>query len=105
MGTGPVVGRGTDGEHTVKGSPPVRAAMTDATVVDAGEHDAEDLLGRLHDGERLVVRADVLGRSQEVTLRFDGETYYCDTPTTLHKHETAEEMAECMRKYGYVDDT
>ena len=79
--------------------------MSDATVVDAGEHDAEELLGRLRDGERLVVRADVLGRAQEVTLRFDGQTYYCDTPTTLHKHETAEEMAECMRHHGYVDDT
>ena len=78
--------------------------MSDATVVEAGEYDAEALLGQLHDGERLVIRADVLGGSQEVTLRYDGETYYCDTPTTLHKHDTAAEMAECMRHYGYVSD-
>ena len=78
--------------------------MSDATVVDAGEFDTEALLGRLRDGERLVVRADVLGGSQEVTLRYDGEMYYCETPTTLHKHDTAEEMAACMRHYGYVSD-
>jgi hemin uptake protein HemP len=78
--------------------------MTDATVIDAGEYDAEALLDRLRDAERLVVQADVLGGSQEVTLRYDGETYYCDTPTRLHKHDTAEEMAECMRHYGYVSD-
>ena len=27
-----------------------------------------------------------------------------DTPTTLHKHDTPEEMVECMRHYGYVRD-
>jgi hemin uptake protein HemP len=79
--------------------------MRDSTEVEAGEHDAEKLLTLLRAGERLVVQAEVLGGSQEVTLRFDGETYYCDTPTTLHKHDSAEEMAECMRQYGYVDDT
>lgn len=79
--------------------------MSGPHVVEAGEHDAETLLERLREDERLVVRADVLGSPEELTLRFDGETYYCDTPTTLHKHETPEEMAECMRHYGYVRDT
>ncbi len=79
--------------------------MGGPTVVEAGEHTADELLDRLRDGERLVVRTDVLGSPEELTLRFDGETYYCDTPTTLHKHDTAAEMAECMRHYGYVGDT
>ncbi|WP_254839458.1 hypothetical protein [Natronomonas marina] len=78
--------------------------MSGPTVVEAGEHDTEELLERLRQRERLVVRTDVLGSPEEMTLRFDGETYYCDTPTTLHKHDTPEEMAECMRHYGYVRD-
>lgn len=78
--------------------------MTDPSVVDAGEYSAEELLSRLRDGERLVVRADVLGTPEELTLRYDGEFYYCDSPTTLHKHETEAEMVECMRTYGYVND-
>jgi hypothetical protein len=76
--------------------------MSGPTVIEAGDHGTEELLNRLRDRERLVVRADVLGSTEEMTLRFDGETYYCDTPTTLHKHDTAEEMAKCMRQYGYV---
>ena len=55
-------------------------------------------------GSGYIVRADVLGSAEEMTLRFDGETFYCDTPTTLHKHDTPEEMVECMRQYGYVSD-
>jgi HEPN domain-containing protein len=78
--------------------------MSGPTVVEAGAHDADELLARLRAGERLVVKADVMGSERELTLRYDGETYYCDTPTRLHKHETAEEMVECMREYGYVSD-
>ena len=39
----------------------------------------------------------------EVTLRHDGDVYYCDTPTTLHKHESSDEMRECLDEQGYVD--
>lgn len=78
--------------------------MSGPTVVDAGEYDSEELLSRLRDGERLLVRADVLGSTEELTLRYDGEFYYCDSPTTLHKHETEAGMVECMRNYGYVND-
>lgn len=78
--------------------------MDDPSIVEAGEHTAEDLLEKLHDGQRLVVRKDVLGSEQEITLRYDGSVYYCDTPTTLHEHETPEEMMNCMRNQGYVSD-
>jgi hypothetical protein len=37
----------------------------------------------------------------EITLRHDGETYYCDTPTRLHKHQSTEEMRECLERQGY----
>ena len=78
--------------------------MSGPTVVEAGEYDSEELLDRLREEERLVVRTEVLGAAEELTLRFDGETYYCDTPTTLHKHDTPEGMMECMRHHGYVRD-
>lgn len=78
--------------------------MSDQTVVEAGEYTSEELLAKLEDGERLVVRTRVLGSEEELTLRFDGETYYCDSPTTLHKHEDRDEMRTCMEHYGYVRD-
>lgn len=78
--------------------------MGTPTVVDAGQYTATELLSRLEEGERLVIRAEVLGAPEELTLRFDGQTYYCDTPTTLHKHDDPEEMMACMRKFGYVSD-
>lgn len=73
-----------------------------ATVVDAGEHTGEELLSWLLEGRRVVVRTTVLGNPAEATLRFDGDTYYCDTPTTLHKHAERADMAACLEKHGYT---
>jgi hypothetical protein len=75
--------------------------MSDPLVVNAGEYGTEALLERLEGGQRVVVRTEFLGSEHEVTLRHDGETYYCDTPTTLHKHETADGMRECLETQGY----
>ena len=73
-------------------------------TVEAGEYSPDELLERLEDGERIVLTTTFLGEQHEVTLRYDGETYYCDTPTRLHKHPTAEEMRTCMVKNGYAAD-
>lgn len=73
-------------------------------TVDAGELGTEELLAQLQEGERVVVRTSFLGSEKRVTLRFDGETFYCDTPTTLHKHETADDMRACIREQGYTHD-
>jgi hemin uptake protein HemP len=75
--------------------------MTDTLVVDAGEMDTEELLETLESGRRVVVRTEFLGGEHEVTLRHDGETYYCDTPTRLHKHDTPEGMRSCLEEQGY----
>lgn len=75
--------------------------MTEALVVDAGELGVEELLEAIESGERVVVRTEFLGNEHQVTLRHDGEVYYCDTPTRLHKHETAEEMRTCLQNQGY----
>jgi hypothetical protein len=69
--------------------------------VDAGDLTVEEILDALRDGRRVVVRTELLG-GHEVTLRHDGTTFYCDTPTTLHKHDDETEMRECIERMGYA---
>jgi hypothetical protein len=75
--------------------------MPDPLVVDAGELDAEELLETLKGERRVVVRTEFLGSEHEVTLRWDGETFYCDTPTRLHRHDDETEMRTCLENQGY----
>jgi hypothetical protein len=69
--------------------------------IEPGELTAGEILDALDDGQRIVVRLEMLGGVHEVTLRYDGGTYYCDTPTTLHKHGDPDEMRTCIRNMGY----
>ncbi|WP_255198352.1 hypothetical protein [Halorarius litoreus] len=73
-----------------------------AITVDAGEFELDELMARLKDGERVIVRTEFLGDIREVALRFDGETFYCDTPTRLHKHAEEAEMRACIERQGYA---
>jgi hypothetical protein len=75
--------------------------MGEQITVDAGEYDTEAVLEALRAGDRVLVRTDFAGSTHEVVLRFDGETYYCDTPTTLHRHETEDGMRTCLEDQGY----
>jgi hemin uptake protein HemP len=75
--------------------------MAGLTRIEPGELSAEEIIDRLHAGDRVVIERELLGGVHEVTLRFDGETYYCDTPTTLHRHETPEGMRACLDKQRY----
>lgn len=72
-----------------------------ALVVTAGERSVDELLDALEAGRRVVVRTKFLGSEHEVTLRRDGDVFYCDTPTRLHKHEDRDEMRECLLEQGY----
>jgi len=69
----------------------------------AGELDTETILDALAEGQRVVLETELLGSAHQVTLRHDGETYYCDTPTTLHKHDTVDGMRHCIEEQGYVE--
>jgi hemin uptake protein HemP len=73
-------------------------------TIEAGEMTASEIIDALDDGRRIVVRADLFGSEREMTLRHDGETYYCDTPTRLHKHADEEDMRACIEKMGYGKD-
>lgn len=76
--------------------------MTDGSLrVQPGELTVDEILERLHAGERIVIERELLGTVHEVTLRFDGGTYYCDTPTTLHRHDTTEAMRACLEEQRY----
>ncbi|MFB6123794.1 MAG: hypothetical protein ABEJ78_10090 [Haloferacaceae archaeon] len=76
--------------------------MTDPLCVAAGELTADEILDALNEGRRVVVRTEMLGGEHDVTLRHDGTTYYCDTPTTLHKHDEESEMRTCIDRMGYA---
>lgn len=77
--------------------------MPDPLVIEAGELSVEEMMTALEDGQRVIVRTEFLGSEHEVTLRYSGEIYYCDTPARLHKHTTADEMQECLRNQGYAE--
>jgi hemin uptake protein HemP len=67
----------------------------------AGELTVEEILDALREGRRVVVETEMLGGTYEITLRHDGTTFYCDTPTTLHKHDTEDGMRTCISRMGY----
>ena len=75
--------------------------MAEPLRAEAGELSAEEILAALTEGRRVVVETEMLGSPHEVTLRHDGTTYYCDTPTTLHKHSDEDEMRACIEQMGY----
>lgn len=76
--------------------------MPDPLVIEAGEMAVEEMMAALEDGRRIVVRTEFLGSEHEVTLRYNNEIYYCDTPARLHKHTCPDEMAQCLRNQGYA---
>lgn len=73
--------------------------------IEAGELTADEILAALEEGRRIVVTADLFGSRREMTLRHDGETFYCDTPTRLHKHADEAEMRACIERMGYGRET
>ncbi|MFC7113902.1 hypothetical protein ACFQH2_01400 [Natronoarchaeum sp. GCM10025703] len=78
--------------------------MSEPLRVASGELSMDELVATLNEGQRVIVETEMLGSTYDVTLRFDGGTYYCDTPTTLHKHDDEAEMRECIRRFGYSTD-
>ncbi|ELY64096.1 hypothetical protein [Natronococcus jeotgali] len=75
--------------------------MADPLRIEAGDLEADAILEAIEEGRHVVVTTTTLGDEHEVTLRYDGSVYYCDTPTRLHRHESAREMRTCIRNMGY----
>ena len=76
--------------------------MAEPLRIESGELTADEILDELRSGRRIVVSVEMLGGIHEVTLRHDGSTFYCDTPTTLHKHEDEDGMRTCVLNMGYA---
>ncbi|MDS0475964.1 hypothetical protein [Natrinema sp. 1APR25-10V2] len=72
--------------------------------ISAGELETDAIIDAIEDGRRVVITTTAARNEYEVTLRYDGSVYYCDTPTRLHRHESQREMRSCIRKMGYGAD-
>ncbi|AUX09458.1 hypothetical protein AArcSl_1832 [Halalkaliarchaeum desulfuricum] len=69
--------------------------------VNAGELTADEIIDALESGSRVIITVDLFGSTTDIALRHDGEIYYCDTPTRLHKHRQESEMRACIERMGY----
>ncbi len=78
--------------------------MSGPLRVDPGELSADEIIAALNDGRRVLVTVEMLGQPHEISLRYDGQQYYCDTPTRLHKHPEEREMRACIREMGYAEE-
>ena len=78
--------------------------MSTPLRIEAGDLDADEIMGAMHDGRRIVIEMQLFEETKRVTLRYDGEIYYCDTPTRLHRHDDPDEMRACIEKMGYGDE-
>lgn len=83
---------------------PTTNGMAAPLRVESGELTTDEIIDALNEGRRVVVETEVVGSTHTVTLRMGGGIYYCDTPTTLHKHETEAEMRTCITRHGYARD-
>lgn len=75
--------------------------MPEPLRISAGELESDAIIEAIHEGRRVVVTMTMLDEEYEITLRHDGQVYYCDTPTRLHRHESEDEMRTCIRNMGY----
>ncbi|QLG50065.1 hypothetical protein [Natrinema halophilum] len=75
--------------------------MAEPLRISAGELETDAIIEAIQDGRRVVITTTAVETDYEVTLRYDGSVYYCDTPTRLHRHESERAMRACIRKMGY----
>jgi hypothetical protein len=75
--------------------------MSNPLRISAGELETDAIMAAIQDGRRVVITTTAARKEHEVTLRYDGSVYYCDTPTRLHRHESEDEMRTCIRKMSY----
>lgn len=79
--------------------------MTDIRSISAGELPSKEIVTILHDERRLQIRTHVAGDEHTVTLRYDGERYFCDTPMKLLRSKERKDLVRCLRQMGYSKDS
>lgn len=73
--------------------------MTNITRVSREELTAIEILDILEAGGRVVIELSVLGNAMNVVIRQHNGTYYCDTPMKLLRHDSQDELRECLEKF------
>ncbi|THE65194.1 hypothetical protein D8Y22_08230 [Salinadaptatus halalkaliphilus] len=73
--------------------------MTETLRINRKDLTSREIVRELDAGNRVIVEVEVLGRSLNMALRRQAETYYCDTPMKLLTFETEEEMRACLERY------
>lgn len=77
--------------------------MTDTPLrTAAGELTPDEIIAALEDEQRVIITVEMLGSKTDVALRHDGELFYCDTPTRLHKYDDVKQMRACIKEMGYA---
>lgn len=76
--------------------------MTEPIRARPGELTANEVVDALDSGRRVLITVEIAGAEKEVVLRRRGDVYYCDTPTTLHTHDSREGIRACLEGQGYV---
>ncbi|NUE01508.1 hypothetical protein HUB97_03240 [Halorubraceae archaeon YAN] len=70
--------------------------------VHVGECSTDEIVAALNEDRRVRITVEMMGTERIVTLRRDGNTYYCDTPTKLLKHTGETEIRNCIKRMGYA---
>ncbi|MDL5362870.1 hypothetical protein [Halalkalicoccus sp. NIPERK01] len=79
--------------------------MAEPLRVQPGERSAGELIELLDSGRRVLIEVEIAGTTRQVALRHRNGVYYCDTPTTLHTHETRAGIKECLENQGYAAES
>ena len=73
--------------------------MSSITTVARNELTAPEIIDIVNDGGRVIIEQSILATSVRLVIRYQDGTYYCDTPMKLMKHETEEELRDCLERY------
>lgn len=76
--------------------------MNSPLRIKPGDLSADEIISELRAGRRVLIGVTVAGGTHDIVLRYDGETYHCDTPTNLHRHTEESEMRSCLDRMGYA---
>jgi hypothetical protein len=72
------------------------------TVYSVGidETTSDELLSVLDDDQEVNLEVGSADSTHSVTLRKQGDTYYCDTSVKLYSYESHEELLSCLEELG-----
>ncbi|KYH26969.1 hypothetical protein HAPAU_08570 [Halalkalicoccus paucihalophilus] len=79
--------------------------MVEPLRVQPDERSTEELIELLDSGRRVLIEVEIAGTIKEIALRQRDGVYYCDTPTTLHTHETRDGIRKCLENQGYAAES